>query len=157
MARKDDGIFELLFIVGKKMPLWLSIALAVISYLVLHRFAALPPAPAPGDVAGLGDYAGKGLISAVAMFMQYIVPAGLLIGAVVGVFARRNGGPAAGGGRHSVAGTRSSRPQASASDAPSCPWCARTMVRRTAKKGTRAGNSFWGCSNYPSCKGIVDS
>jgi len=40
-----------------------------------------------------------------------------------------------------------------AGTAPSCPVCAAGMVRRTAKKGASAGSSFWGCSNYPSCRG----
>jgi len=36
---------------------------------------------------------------------------------------------------------------------PSCPICTKAMVRRTAKRGANAGNEFWGCSGYPSCKG----
>jgi len=42
-----------------------------------------------------------------------------------------------------------------ATAAPSCPSCGNIMVRRTAKKGSNAGNAFWGCSNYPQCRGIV--
>lgn len=38
---------------------------------------------------------------------------------------------------------------------PSCPKCGSTMARRTAKKGPNPGNAFWGCSNYPQCRGIV--
>ena len=34
-----------------------------------------------------------------------------------------------------------------------CPVCAQAMVRRVAKRGASAGNAFWGCSSYPSCKG----
>jgi hypothetical protein len=34
-----------------------------------------------------------------------------------------------------------------------CPKCEREMVLRTAKKGLRAGNQFWGCSSYPECEG----
>ena len=37
--------------------------------------------------------------------------------------------------------------------APSCPICKASMVRRTAKKGANAGSQFWGCSNYPACRG----
>ncbi|WP_395752245.1 hypothetical protein [Prosthecobacter sp.] len=37
--------------------------------------------------------------------------------------------------------------------APSCPVCARTMVRRTAKRGANAGADFWGCAQYPACGG----
>lgn len=34
-----------------------------------------------------------------------------------------------------------------------CPSCGSRMVRRTARRGSRRGNQFWGCSRYPSCKG----
>lgn len=37
---------------------------------------------------------------------------------------------------------------------PSCPRCGSRMIRRTARRGTRAGQKFWGCSRYPSCKGV---
>ena len=37
--------------------------------------------------------------------------------------------------------------------APLCPVCAKPMRQRTAGKGPRAGQSFWGCSGYPECKG----
>jgi restriction system protein len=36
---------------------------------------------------------------------------------------------------------------------PSCPVCSKSMVQRTAKKGANAGQSFWGCTGYPSCRG----
>jgi len=39
---------------------------------------------------------------------------------------------------------------------PPCPRCGRPMVLRTAKSGPSAGRSFWGCSDYPDCKGAVD-
>lgn len=35
-----------------------------------------------------------------------------------------------------------------------CPKCGSEMVRRTAKKGTNAGNQFWGCSRFPACTGV---
>lgn len=34
-----------------------------------------------------------------------------------------------------------------------CPACGRAMKLRTAKQGPRAGSQFWGCSNYPACRG----
>lgn len=37
--------------------------------------------------------------------------------------------------------------------APTCPACNSSMVLRTAKRGATAGSSFWGCSQYPSCRG----
>lgn len=36
---------------------------------------------------------------------------------------------------------------------PACPSCTRLMVRRVAKRGERAGQSFWGCTGYPTCRG----
>ena len=37
---------------------------------------------------------------------------------------------------------------------PKCPQCGEKMVQRTATRGKYAGKKFWGCSNYPNCKGI---
>lgn len=36
---------------------------------------------------------------------------------------------------------------------PTCPLCKGLMVLRTAKKGPNSGAQFWGCANYPACKG----
>lgn len=38
---------------------------------------------------------------------------------------------------------------------PLCPICSRNMIKRVAKKGKNIGNSFWGCSQYPNCLGVV--
>ncbi len=38
---------------------------------------------------------------------------------------------------------------------PLCPICGCEMIKRTAKKGKNAGNTFWGCSKFPNCRGIV--
>ena len=39
---------------------------------------------------------------------------------------------------------------------PSCPDCEKTMVLRSARRGRNAGGQFWGCSDYPRCKGTRD-
>lgn len=36
-----------------------------------------------------------------------------------------------------------------------CPKCGAVMVKRTATKGPRAGSSFYGCSQFPKCRGIL--
>ncbi|MFT7776008.1 restriction endonuclease [Roseateles sp.] len=36
---------------------------------------------------------------------------------------------------------------------PACPQCGKGMVLRSAKRGAQAGNQFWGCSAFPSCRG----
>lgn len=38
---------------------------------------------------------------------------------------------------------------------PACPKCGAEMVQRTARSGANAGKVFWGCTNYPRCRGIV--
>lgn len=39
---------------------------------------------------------------------------------------------------------------------PACPQCGKPMVLRTAKTSKNAGKQFWGCSEYPDCKGVVE-
>src|SRR5438552_1459680 len=36
---------------------------------------------------------------------------------------------------------------------PACPACGAPTVRRTARSGPRAGLDFWGCVNFPDCRG----
>jgi restriction system protein len=40
---------------------------------------------------------------------------------------------------------------------PLCPICSQKMIKRTAKKGKNAGNTFWGCSKFPGCRGVVST
>ena len=36
-----------------------------------------------------------------------------------------------------------------------CPKCGGAMIKRIAKQGANAGKAFWGCSNFPQCRGVV--
>lgn len=48
-------------------------------------------------------------------------------------------------------------PEPPAADvAPVCPKCGSAMVQRKAKRGENAGKTFWGCSNYPACRYIIN-
>lgn len=38
---------------------------------------------------------------------------------------------------------------------PNCPKCGSAMTKRTAKQGANYGKTFWGCSGYPQCRGII--
>jgi four helix bundle suffix protein len=38
---------------------------------------------------------------------------------------------------------------------PKCPECGGRMLHRTARNGPRAGQPFWGCAEYPDCRGIL--
>ncbi len=44
---------------------------------------------------------------------------------------------------------------ASAAQTPVCPKCGTSMVRRVARQGATAGNAFWGCGDYPNCRGTM--
>ena len=44
-------------------------------------------------------------------------------------------------------------PHDQTSSAVYCPLCGQEMVLRTAKKGPKAGEKFWGCSAFPKCRG----
>jgi len=46
-------------------------------------------------------------------------------------------------------------PTSRSSAAPRCPKCGADMVLRTAKSGANAGNPFWGCPKYPTCRSIL--
>lgn len=47
---------------------------------------------------------------------------------------------------------QSSRPAISGT---SCPKCGGAMTKRIAKQGANSGKAFWGCNNFPQCRGIV--
>ena len=36
---------------------------------------------------------------------------------------------------------------------PACPACGAAMKKRVAKRGTNSGGEFWGCVQYPACRG----
>jgi len=38
---------------------------------------------------------------------------------------------------------------------PVCPVCGKGMGQREATKGKNTGNKFWGCSQYPKCRGVI--
>jgi restriction system protein len=42
-----------------------------------------------------------------------------------------------------------------ASGLPNCPVCSSAMQKRIAKRGSNIGNEFWGCSQYPKCRGNI--
>lgn len=44
--------------------------------------------------------------------------------------------------------------QAKRENAPTCPKCGKPMLKRMQKKGQGQGREFWGCSDYPNCKGL---
>ncbi len=45
------------------------------------------------------------------------------------------------------------RKQAAADGAPSCPRCGKPMLQRIIQRGSKQGQQFWGCSDFPNCNG----
>lgn len=39
---------------------------------------------------------------------------------------------------------------------PHCPQCGGETIKRAVKNGSNAGKEFWGCSQFPRCRGIVN-
>jgi len=39
---------------------------------------------------------------------------------------------------------------------PTCPKCSGEMIKRVAKTGARQGQSFYGCHQFPKCRGVVN-
>lgn len=46
--------------------------------------------------------------------------------------------------------------EATAEEKLMCPKCGAEMIKRVATKGTNVGKSFYGCSNFPKCRGILN-
>ena len=44
------------------------------------------------------------------------------------------------------------RPDPVKPGSPTCPSCGKPMALRLAKRGANAGQEFWGCTGYPSCR-----
>lgn len=141
MARKKSSVIEDLMEISAHLPWQVGVGLAVVAYLVFHYFASKPPLTMnPAELKAMGKTIGDGVVSGVwatiSGVLQYVVPLAFLIGA-------------------GVSAMRKNKDEVSAdTDVPSCPKCGHSMVRRTAKSGANAGNSFWGCSQYPACRGI---
>lgn len=56
------------------------------------------------------------------------------------------------GAKNASASLRMDRPAVREQATPTCPACAGQMVRRTARRGSKHGQEFWGCITYPSCR-----
>ena len=46
---------------------------------------------------------------------------------------------------------------ASLTQTPTCPRCNSEMIKRVAKKSQQQGQTFFGCSQFPKCRGVVNT
>jgi restriction system protein len=89
MGRRKQGAIEDVIEITSMLPWWVGAGLAVASYIALHQMAVIEIAAPTGGV-GIGDFVGKQMYKAFATYLQYIVPALLLIGAAVSAFKMRS-------------------------------------------------------------------
>ncbi len=78
--RRENGFEESVELVSR-LPWWLGIILAVMSYLILHPFAEAPIVPS-GDLREMGGAVAGQIYRTVATFGQYLLPVIFLMGAV---------------------------------------------------------------------------
>jgi restriction system protein len=90
MPRRRASAFDDLLTIASKLPWKVGVGLAFVSYLVLHLVVLGSAKPAADTMtANLGNVVFRGFIHVFALFTQYIVPVGFLIGAAVSYLKRR--------------------------------------------------------------------
>lgn len=152
MGRKGKSSpAEDFIVVASKLPYWAALVLAVISYFLLHAYATQPAniVVAPGQIGNaMIPLVLKGLATA----GQYAMPILFVAAAILSWFRRGKPNSLQ---KVNISSTPSTPSTSNVrnSNSPSCPLCSGKMVRREAKRGTNVGKAFWGCANYPTCKG----
>lgn len=138
---KKSGALEDLFEIMTKVPWWIGVVLAIGFYLGLHAYASQinEPLTTAGHAA---SFAVQTIFKTFAGIFQYILPLVCLAGAAVSAWKNSQG-------------NSTGQFIAKSPVAPSCPACGSLMVKREAKRGARAGGHFWGCAEYPKCRGTV--
>src|SRR5690554_2979808 len=90
--RKKVSPFEDLMSIAAALPWWLSVVLAVASFVVLRWVALNVVVPAPSGLENMGDVFTRQITRTVASFAQFIVPIALLAGALVSGVRQVRGG-----------------------------------------------------------------
>ena len=87
MARRKTNGADTLTAIVSRMPWWVGVLLAAVSYVLLHRIAESPASPiVPGQMAGgVASVMGKTFAS----IGQYILPFICIIGAAASAYGRR--------------------------------------------------------------------
>ena len=88
MAKKKTSGAEDLLDVASMLPWWAGIALAIVSYVILHRLSAPVPVT-PTQVNQVGDLIVRSLTATMASIGQYLLPLIFLAGAGVSFWRRR--------------------------------------------------------------------
>ena len=88
MARRSKtSPFEDLIFIASRLPWWVSLLIAFAAWLFFHSVAT-SPAPTVANTKQLGEMMGGQMFRTFSMFLQYIIPAAFVIGAVASVIGR---------------------------------------------------------------------
>lgn len=85
--RRKTSTFEDLVVIASRLPWWVSLLIALGSWLILHPIAISQP-DVPKDLHQMGQVAAGQLGRTFAFFGQYLLPAVFVIGSICSVFAR---------------------------------------------------------------------
>ncbi|MGR9074457.1 MAG: restriction endonuclease [Gammaproteobacteria bacterium] len=86
MARRQSAIEDLIEITSR-LPWWVGITLAVVSYFYLHSLA-MTEAPAAAELGKVGDMVKGQFVKTLATIGQYILPLAFTLGAIGSIFGR---------------------------------------------------------------------
>lgn len=85
--RRKTSTFEDMVELASRLPWWVALTLAFVSYLLLHAYAT-SPLPALTDSRQMGQHLTSSAFRGLALAGQYFLPAVFVFGAVGSVFAR---------------------------------------------------------------------
>jgi hypothetical protein len=134
MNRRRESGAELMMLAASKLPWWLCLVLGALSDFVLTYVASLPLPKPQGHLEDIQTATRSGFVYAFASMGRIALPLIFAIGAVLSALQR-------------------SRKANAAPAQQDCPVCGKAMVSRTAQRGPNAGEKFWGCSDFPKCRG----
>lgn len=82
MAKRKSDMEDMIELAAK-IPWWLNIILAVVSYVALHHYATRPNAPTPTEMSQMGDHVVASILQSLAIFGQYLLPFIFILAAVI--------------------------------------------------------------------------
>lgn len=88
VRKRKQGAFEDLIDIAAMFPWWASVAIALISYFVLHHYASAEIVQ-PTTVAQLGANVSSQLGRVLATFGQYLLPLAFIIGAGISAYGKK--------------------------------------------------------------------
>lgn len=139
--RRSESELEEIVTAFRDLPLiWAVVAAPVFVIIFFAAIPALATLMSGGQPSSVGAAIVGSFVRAFSPWIGGILAVGSLFFGLVGA------------GERWLARRRVGRTSATRTSMRTCPICGNSMVLRTATRGANAGNHFWGCSSYPSCR-----